>query len=306
MTKVRVPASTMLFGEFAVLEGHAGIVAAVDKHIELELSSRNDSKVNIDSVLGKYACEMQDMEIESPFEYVLLACKLYQQNFKNGFNLKISSNFSHMVGLGSSAAVCVATCAALRAYFGFEFDREAIFFDAKKAMRAVQKIGSAADVAASAFGGALLYCEAPFSVKKLACDLNITLAYCGYKLKTVEVLRRVNEKYTGKQASLNAIYKELADCVNEVKNKLFCDNAVAINASCLKHQKCMHELGVTTPELNALIEAYRSMPEVIAAKISGSGMGDCIIAFGEFDKKFFSQRKENIAIEIIKKGVELL
>ena len=40
------------------------------------------------------------------------------------------------------------------------------------------------------------------------------------------------------------------------------------------------DLGLVTPELNDIVEALTPEEGVLAAKISGSGLGDCAVAIG--------------------------
>ena len=68
----------------------------------------------------------------------------------------------------------------------------------------------------------------------------------------------------------------------------------------------VYRLNLCTPELDQLITQYCSIPGVIAAKISGSGLGDCVVMLGTFPKEAFNSREDNIAIRISDEGVKLL
>jgi mevalonate kinase len=45
-------------------------------------------------------------------------------------------------------------------------------------------------------------------------------------------------------------------------------------------QGFMDALGVNTPELEGIIRSLRKTPDITAAKISGSGLGDCALGIG--------------------------
>ncbi|MDX1353141.1 MAG: hypothetical protein R3254_09015, partial [Thiomicrorhabdus sp.] len=50
--------------------------------------------------------------------------------------------------------------------------------------------------------------------------------------------------------------------------------------ACHDYQYWMNELGVNDTTLQNLIDAMRSCPSISAAKISGSGLGDCVLGVG--------------------------
>jgi mevalonate kinase len=107
----------MLFGEHAVLNGSMAIACALDKYITVTLTPRTDNKIVINSeLLGKYETAIKEIKIEHPFQFVLSAITLYINKIKMGFDLSINADFSDKEGLGSSAAVTVATISVLEKY----------------------------------------------------------------------------------------------------------------------------------------------------------------------------------------------
>jgi mevalonate kinase len=45
----------------------------------------------------------------------------------------------------------------------------------------------------------------------------------------------------------------------------------------------MDAMGVNTPELEAIVCALQTEPEIFGAKISGAGLGDCAVGIGYAD-----------------------
>src|SRR3990167_7396944 len=108
------PGSLMLLGEYAVLHGKPALVCAVDKRINVILTPRRDTTITIHSeLLGDYQTDLLQLKIEKPFHFVLGALKHNQAKLKRGCDIEINSAFSDKVGLGSSAAVTIATLAAI-------------------------------------------------------------------------------------------------------------------------------------------------------------------------------------------------
>ena len=59
------------------------------------------------------------------------------------------------------------------------------------------------------------------------------------------------------------------------------ENWLALGRMMNIQQGVMNALGVSTPLLNQLVDALKVLPGIYGAKISGSGLGDCIIGLGE-------------------------
>ena len=103
------------------------------------------------------------------FRFVLGAIRACREGLKQGFELEIRSEMSHQMGLGSSAAVTVATLAALAGAQGQVPAPECLLECGTKIIRKVQGgVGSGADVAASTYGGCLRFFAETLEVVKLS------------------------------------------------------------------------------------------------------------------------------------------
>ena len=101
----------MLLGEHAVLHGRRALVCAINKRMTVSLFPRVKKTVRIVSDLGNYEAPLGELTDHPDFRFVLNAVKQYP--LEQGIELKIESEFSSDIGFGSSAAVTVATHAAL-------------------------------------------------------------------------------------------------------------------------------------------------------------------------------------------------
>ncbi|TAK77140.1 MAG: hypothetical protein EPO11_03090, partial [Gammaproteobacteria bacterium] len=167
--KASAPGSLMLLGEYAVLYGKPALVCAVDKRITVTLTPRTDERIEIHSELhGHYATTLSDVTIEKPFQFVLGALKHYQTRLKRGCDIKIVSDFSDQVGLGSSAAVTAATLAAIITWLNIKISPLELIRQGRDVIRQVQGMGSGADIAAAILGGIVGYQPQPLSAEKLS------------------------------------------------------------------------------------------------------------------------------------------
>ena len=112
----------MLMGEHAVLRGQPAIVCAISKRMKIELTPRDDKAVLLHSALGEHETTLDELAPSDSFRFVLGAIRTCRADLKQGFELDIKSEMSHQMGLGSSAAVTVATLAALAGAKGKEPD----------------------------------------------------------------------------------------------------------------------------------------------------------------------------------------
>jgi mevalonate kinase len=273
------PGSLMLLGEHAVLHGHPALVCAIDRSIRVRLTPRADNRLTIHSALGQYEAPLGALADHPSFRFVLQAIRQHAKTLPDGFDLEIESEFSSDIGFGSSAAVTVATHAALARYCGCPFDREALFSAALETVHAVQGRGSGADLAAAVFGGVVGYTTKP-SFDPVALSLPLTAVYCGYKTPTPKVIQRVEALRAADPQKYEQIYEEIGRSALRAVEALRAHDFDGFGAVLNRNQELMNAMGVNTPELAEIVTALQQADGVYGAKISGSGMGDCAVGIG--------------------------
>ncbi len=282
MIEVSAPGSLMLCGEHAVLHGQTAIACAVNKRINVKLVPRNDDTFVIHSAIGTYQGEVKEPKIDSRFLFIIEAVKLLQPS--GGFELDIISEFSHQVGLGSSAAVTVAVCTALSLFNGEDPCNERLFDIALQCVLNIQGKGSGSDLAASVYGGIVslkVTEESQREVGKLNCELPpLGLYYCGYKMKTPAVIELVNQKCSQAPALYRSLYKLMGETSLQATVAICANNWTKTGQLFNFYQGLMDALGVNDSTLAQIIYSLRQDPEVYGSKISGSGLGDCVISLG--------------------------
>jgi mevalonate kinase len=274
------PGSLMLLGEHAVLHGHRALVCAINRRITVRLSPQEEETLRITSSLGRYESSLNQLVDHPSFRFVLQAVLQHQPLLSGGFELKIESEFSADIGFGSSAAVTVATHAALLKWITGEMPlREELFAQSLQTVRTVQGRGSGADLAASVHGGVVGYSTA---LEFLPVDISIpiTAVYCGYKTPTPEVIQVVERLRADDPEKYERIYSDIDTGVEEAVDCLRQHDFPAFGKILNRNQQLMDEMGVNTPELQEIVDALQGAPGIFGAKISGSGMGDCAVGIG--------------------------
>jgi len=287
----------MLLGEHAVLHGRRALVCAINKRIKVSLSKINIGILRIHSALGTYEAPIDDLTDHPDFRFVLDAVKQYPQ--AQGIELNIESDFSSDIGFGSSAAVTVATHAAL---MGTVDDRMELFTRSLATIRRVQGRGSGADVAASVFGGVVAYRAEPLEIHPMLESFPLTAVYSGSKMKTVDVIRHLEERRALNPEYFEKIFDRMDASVGEVLEAVEVERDLrarserarssrstfleCLGREMILNQKLMEEMGLCNDALAEIIQIFQSLPVLSGvegeapAKISGSGLGDCAIGLG--------------------------
>ena len=300
--EVSAPGSLMLLGEHAVLHGRRALACAVDCRVRVGIAPRTDARLLIRSALGSYDGPVERFAVDGPLRFVLAAVREARPATAAGLEIDIASDFSHRVGLGSSAAVTAATVAALQALAGRRQSLET-FKAALRAVRAVQGLGSGADVAASVWGGVVAYRAEPFDVRSLDVDLPLTLVYSGSKTPTPEVVRKVEAARMRAPRRFEALFDRMDASVTDAEEAIAAGQVDRLGTILTRNQGLMREMGVSNDALEAIVAMLMNAPGIAGAKISGSGLGDCVVGLGE--ARFDPAPYERIPVALSPEGVRI-
>lgn len=272
------PGSLMLLGEYAVLQHKPALVMATDKRVTVTLTPRDDQRICIDSAeLGRYETNLTALIIEKPMQFSLAAIEEYRLELKTGFDLRIDSEIKSTMGLGSSAAVTVATLAALQAALQKHQTAHELIQLARQVILRVQGRGSGADAAAAVLGGIVHYQTEPFVAEKFSLTHPFTTLYVGYKTPTPIAIDAVSARFKERQGLYAALMNAIGECAAAGVAALSREDWEHLGKLMSTQQALLVALGVSNADLNALITQLMSEPCMLGAKISGSGLGDCVI-----------------------------
>lgn len=278
--KASAPGSLMLLGEYAVLYNKPALVCAVNKRMTVTLTPRLDEKIQIESALGRFSTKISHIKIEEPFQFVLSVLKTYQHKLKSGCDIQIESEFSHQVGLGSSAAVTAATFAALTQWLQINMTQKNLLRQSRKVVLNVQGAGSGADVCASVYGGIVCYTSSPLKIEKFSDICPLTLLYSGFKTPTVQAIQQVKLYFKKFPVLFKRICESIEQCVLAGRQAVQKKDWETLGKLMNMQQGLMETLGVNLPVLQDMVNVLRSQSGMLGAKISGSGLGDCVMGLG--------------------------
>ncbi len=282
---VSAPGSVMITGEHAVVYGHPAIVAAIEQRVTVALSFTEDAMLHITSGIAEPArLPMETLVSEGPYRFIVAAVLKYRDRLSGGLSITIRSEIDPTLGLGSSAAVTVAILAALEGSAPDHLHAQALGI-----VRDLQGLGSGADLAASLHGGVVSYQLAGDGraiAQPLPAPPQMSLFNVGYKTPTAEVLARVAKAREENPSEIDAVYHDMGDMSAETINLVREGNWDAIGAHLTAYQRLMRRLGVSDEALDAAVARACAASGVIGAKISGSGLGDCVLALGDVPESF--------------------
>ena len=290
MYKAKASGSLMLLGEYAVLQGKTALIAAIDKFIVVTLNPRSDDRIFIDSDLGMLNINRHQITLHKPFEFVLAALDLIKP--PSGCNIEINSDLPISLGLGSSSAVTVALLTVLNRWCKKSSNKLNLWKKALQVIHRVQGVGSGADCAASIFGGVIAFKNSPFFVMSLRETLPLVVVYSGSKLTTASAIDIVNNQRQQHPIDYQQIDRKMNKLSIKAIKAINTYNWTSLGNLFNSGQELMKIIGVSSVFLEHLIWSLRAQPNILGAKISGSGLGDCIIGIGKLMPNFFPRNEK--------------
>lgn len=259
------PGKLVLTGAYAVLEGAPAIVAAVSR--------------------GAFADSSRPALAPTPEVEAALGAGATAPH------TDASAMFTgaRKLGLGASAAIVVASLAAVEADAGADLSsapvRDALFARARAAHAKAQSGGSGVDVAASVHGGVIRYViDQPVKRLALPPGLEVHVFACGTSARTSDLRSRVDRLAETAPSTHRACLNELAAIAGDAAGAVDAADAAAFVESLRRTARALARLGeaadvaIVPPGFDAL-EALAARAEA-SFSVSGAGGGDVAVYVG--------------------------
>lgn len=308
------PGKVILVGEHFVVEGKPAIAMAVNLRARVSVEIVDDS----DSIVIR----SRELEIEekffpehaneeSPLYPVYIAASLAKQyiSLEKGLDITIASELPPAAGMGSSAAIAVATAAAVIA-LRRKVNRSIVSKIAYEAEKIVHGKPSGIDNTISTYGGAILYIkEKGFTRINLNLkNVALVLADTGVPRSTGEMVARVRKLKARYSSVLDPIYKSAEILAYEVAKALEMGDVKTIGELMNINHGLLSAIGVSTIELERLVYTARNTG-ALGAKLTGAGGGGLIVALcykkdlSHIEKALRKYSKRVYVANISKRGV---
>lgn len=295
MTTSSAPAKVYLFGEHAVVYGEPAVPCAIERRASVTVERRDDGRIQVranDLALdgftvtwGGRSGDRPDIDVPEPLVEAAMGYLdgAIEQALDAvggadvGFDVTVESEIPLGAGLGSSAAVVVATIDAATRELGTELDPEAI---AERAYRVESEVqdgqASRADTFCSAMGGAVRVQGEDCRRLNDPPSLPFVIGYDGNAGDTGELVAGVRElrnEYNFATDTVGAI----GDIVRTGESELEAGDTEAIGRLMDFNHGLLSALGVSSRSLDAMVWAAREAG-ADGAKLTGAGGGGCIVA----------------------------
>ncbi len=308
------PGKVILFGEHAVVYGKPAIAVAVNRYVHIKMGERSDNRIHVQTpqlgVSGYLELEDETIKCENNHKtgilsYILRSLIIIQNEtglkFEKGLEIVLELEIPIGAGLGSSAAVTVATLAAAFKYFKQEFNRDKIARLAHQVELEVQGEASPIDTTLSTFGGAIYLSPETGEIIKLNLDWDIPLVigHTRRESNTGELIKTVRSKKEKYPSLINPIFESMEQITLEAREALTRKDENELGELMNFNHGLLDALGVNTPVLSKMVYLARESGAK-GSKITGAGGGGSIIAYcpGKKDEVLKQLKKEEKAFPI--------
>lgn len=325
MIEVRSPGKLFIAGEYAVVEpGHPAVLIAVDRCVTVKLEpSEHEGRVFSEQYGRAPVIWRRDHRgivigaEDRPLDHVLSAIRVVESLVAE---LGIAPRFSTLsitselddadgrkFGLGSSAAVTVATIRALDEFYRLDLSRTQILKLAILSTVDVNPSASGGDVAASVFGGWLRYSSPDrlhvrdvrrragvlaalrdpwqgLELDRLAppTSLRLLVGWTGKPASTARLVDELQSRKWAETAHYTDFLAESRIAVDALSRSLDDDRPEQVLAAIHAARRTLVALG-SDAGMDIETDALRALCDIVdgvggAAKSSGAGGGDCGIA----------------------------
>lgn len=275
--------------------GKPAIVMAINRRIRVQVERRDDPRLVVDlpdiSVKGvRLVLDPEGQSfVEAPATkevgaYVVQALKTASERFggqHTGLSVRVESSMPVGAGLGTSAAISVATIAAYAALQKADFTLQELATLGRKVEASVQGSSSGMDATIATYGGTKLYRPAAggFEIEELEFGANPVFAvgYTERLLPTAESVRRVAQLASRHTLIVGKIIDAIGETVLEARAALEEGDLRRVGRLMDINHGLLSALGVSTLHLERMVYAARSAG-ALGAKLTGGGMGGSAVA----------------------------
>ena len=316
------PGKAILFGEHSVVYRGPAIVLAVDKKGKVNAEKRDkDNRIYFDALdLGfsgyfdgdKYtSITGADWRGERLVAFMVAAKKTMEKfDIESGLNIKIRSDIPIAAGLGSSAALSVATVGAVGELFG-GLSKEEICNIAYEGEKVVHGNPSGIDNNISTYGGVLVYEKGKELQRvKLGEDFPFIIGDSKRKRSTKKLVRRVRDLRDRQPELIDGIIDNIARISVQGLGALKDGDFRTLGDLMNVNHGLLSALGVSIAKLDTMVHASRGSG-AYGAKLTGAGGGGCMMAIADaqnirsIEKAIWRCRSIPHVVNIAHEGVQI-
>ncbi|MEM3555877.1 MAG: mevalonate kinase [Candidatus Micrarchaeia archaeon] len=294
------PGSLKLFGEHAVVYNRLALSVAFDRRAFCEIKKADDGvtinlidfkkkeKFNFNEITSSHArvkgmIEKGDMaglskerrDIFSPYKVIL--GEFFSEFGCSPIEVSIHSDVPRNSGLGSSAAVFCSLVGELNNFFHTALSKNQVAELTNLGDKVVHGNPSGLDANTCTFGGYISFRRSEgVKLLQIKTEVPILIVNTGSVKDTGEMIQRVAERYKKDREGTEKIFDRMEETALNGIDALRESNLEKLGGNMNAAQECFIELGLSTPQIDRIIETARKKG-ALGAKITGAGGGGCVI-----------------------------
>jgi len=272
-----------LFGEHAVVYGRPAIAVPV-------LQVRAKAIVSMDprSPAGLVKLQAPDIELETtlddlpenhPLAAVLRkAAATLKLTHIPACTIKVISTIPIAGGMGSGAAVSVAILRAFSASMGHPLSDEQVSQLAYEVEVIHHGTPSGVDNSVITYGKPVFFVKGrAIETLRVSQPFSLVIGDTGVQSPTSSVVSDVHRAWERAPAQFNALFDAAGEIASAARKSIESGSVDKLGPLMDENQALLRKMGVSSPELEQLIQAARSSG-ALGAKLSGAGRGGNMIA----------------------------
>lgn len=286
------PGKVILFGEHSVVYRGPAVVLAIDKRARVTAAARDDRRIFFDALDIGFSGLFEDgnyIPIQGEpwrgkrLKAFLVAATNTMESLgvESGLDITLRSDIPIAAGLGSSAALCVATVASVGELLAGDLPLDKICELAYEGEKVVHGTPSGVDNNISTYGGVLKY-ERGAGIERFELDESPAFII-GNTMR-----KRSTKRLVDRVRRLRDREPELVDRVIETIAQVSEEGLVALRDADLPklgdlmnlNHGLLASLGVSIARLDTMVHASR-VAGAYGAKLTGAGGGGCMIALSD-------------------------
>jgi len=271
----------ILFNEHFVVYGIPAVVSAVGAKttalVERKSGSGYELKDERPETPG-YKAEKREQQRES-LDIMLKFMNINTQH--HHYVITLGGDLLAASGVGASAASCAAIARAFSDELNLNFSDERVNEVAYEGEKGYHGTPSGIDNTAATYGGLIWYRrEGSAQLMERMClrkPVEVVLGNTGTIADTKMVVAGVKERKEREPEKYGRLFQDADQLVRNARKELEDFNLEKVGAYMNENHRLLQEIGVSSPELDALVKLARESG-ALGAKLTGTGRGGYMVA----------------------------